>query len=464
MHSLTNNTAQIKGGLIFEQSATMATMETTQGALKGAKVMGGMRKAANEQRIVRDRQRRRIQRLNNSGQHQGNNDIDKWDTGRIVEAWGNNMPTDTELCRLVYNNCNGISSMHNFAKCHEIGDSANEINASILGLLETCVDWSISEAKNTCKRILTNHFGAIKTNQSSSNRTFGSTYLPGGTLTTVRGKWAGRTSAEGNDDGMGRWSEVKIIGTNNRAVRVITAYRVCASQSVENSTGVKTAFMQQWHFLKAKNITNPDPRKQFLFDLQARSDNKNESLVNSRGSLSKWVQALGLVDVIAQRHGTDNKPETYSRGSERIDHIFMTPLIAEYVARTGILGYNELTMSDHRPFYADIDMAAFLGGEPSSLENGAARGITSNDPRAVKVYCEKLTKCMEETPLEEDLGKLLKSIEENAGVMNERMSMEADRLEEKFSAMKEASEHACRKIKSYQWSPKLRDARKRLRY
>jgi hypothetical protein len=235
MHSLINNTARIKGGLIFEQSATSTIMETKQSVLKGAKVMGGMRKAANEQRIVRDRQRRRIQRLNNSGQHQGNNETDKWDTGRIVEAWGDDMPMDTELCRLVYNNCNGISSVHNFAKCHEIGDSANEINASILGLSETCVDWSISEAKNTCKRILTNHFGAIKTNQSSSNRTFGSTYLPGGTLTTVRGKWAGRTSAEGNDDGMGRWSEVKIIGTNNRAVRVITAYRVCASQSVENS-------------------------------------------------------------------------------------------------------------------------------------------------------------------------------------------------------------------------------------
>jgi hypothetical protein len=189
--------------------------------------------------------------------------------------------------------------------------------------------------------------------------------------------------------------------------------------------------MQQWHYLKDKGIDKPNPRKQMLFDLAARVAeikergeeviimmDSNESLNDSRAALTKWLQGLGLVDIIAQHHGSNGEPETYNRGTERIDHIFMTPTLAEFVHRTGILGYNEVTMSDHRTLYADIDLARYLGGEPSALESKAGRGIVSSDPRAVKVYRSQLEACLDESNLEEETDKLLESIVCNDGKMN----------------------------------------------
>jgi hypothetical protein len=295
-------------------------------------------------------------------------------------------------------------------------------------------------------------------------------------MTAVLGKWAGRATAEGADAGMGRWSEVRIIGKDKRAVWAITAYRVCGSQTLETA-GAKTAFRQQHRFRYRAGIEHPNPRKQMLHDLatcigemkQAGEEvilmmDSNESLDDSQGELTKWVRRLELTDIMAQKHGTEGEPETYNRGTERIDHIFLTQDICEFVTAAGILGYNKLIQSDHRPLYVDMDLAAFLGGEPSPLENGTPRGVMSSDPRAVQLYREQLQKCLDEERLAEQLDKLETTITENGGILDNKRKQELDRLEEKFSELKELSERACAKVKSYPWSPKLRKARNRLRY
>jgi hypothetical protein len=393
--------------------------------------MQGKRRVANIARIEKNRQVRLRRRL---AQTAPQNPWDNLDENRLVEAWGDDMNTATDKCRIVYNNCRGISPADNFSKCHEIGDSAKELNVSILGLAETCLDWSNVESTNKCKTILRNHWGNTRINQSSSDTTFETVYQPGGTMTAVMGKWAGRASIEGVDAGMGRWSEVRIVGKDNRAAWAITAYRVCGSQTME-STGGKTAFKQQHRILYKAGVENPNPRKQMLHDLAIRIEgiknageevilmmDSNESLNDSRNELTKWVRRLELTDIIAQKHGTEGEPETYNRGSERIDHIFLTAALSEFVTAAGVLGYNELIQSDHRPLYVDMDLAAFLGGDPSQLENGVWRGITSSDPRAVRLYREQLLKCLEEEKLVEQLDKLVEEIEANSGNLDNKLN------------------------------------------
>jgi hypothetical protein len=224
-------------------------------------------------------------------------------------------------------------------------------------------------------------------------------------------------------------------------------------------------------------IENPNPRKQMLHDLANRIEeikargeeviimmDSNECLRDTQSDLTKWVRRLELTDIIAHRHGMDGEPETHIRGTERIDHIFLTQDISDFVTATGILGYNDLIQSDHRPLYVDMDLAAFLGGDPSPLENGVSRGIMSSDPRAVRLYREQLLKCLEEEKLVEQLDNLVNDIESNGAALDSKLKWELDRLEEKFSELKEISERACAKVKSYPWSPKLRMARNRLRY
>jgi hypothetical protein len=60
--------------------------------------------------------------------------------GKDISAWGDDMRLDSDHCRLLYNNCRGIQQETNFAKCHEIGDTVNEMNIDILGLAETNLD------------------------------------------------------------------------------------------------------------------------------------------------------------------------------------------------------------------------------------------------------------------------------------------------------------------------------------
>jgi hypothetical protein len=189
-------------------------------------------------------------------------------------------------------------------------------------------------------------------------------------------------------------------------------------------------------------IENPNPRKQMLHDLANRIEeikamgeeviimmDSNESLSDTQSHLTNWVRRLELTDIIAHRHGTDGEPETLIRGTERIDYIFPTQEITEFVTATGILGYNNLIQSDHRPLYVDMDLAAFLGGNPSPLENGVSRGIMSSDPRAVRLYREQLLKCLEEEKLVEQLDKLVNDIDSNGAVPDNKLKQELDRLE-----------------------------------
>jgi hypothetical protein len=190
----------------------------------------------------------------------------------------------------------------------------------------------------------------------------------------------------------------------------------------------------------------------------------NEGLQSSRGELTKWIQNVRLADVMVQRHGTEGEPETHINGKERIDFILATPAVTDFIVAAGILDYQEFTQSDHRALYMDLDMAKFLGGEPSPLESGVKRGIMSNDPRAVAVYRTKLENLLNESDLEEETEKLLADIKANDGVLDKKLAREADRLDDKLSAMKHVSERLCRKIQSMPWSPKLREARNKLRY
>jgi hypothetical protein len=68
-------------------------------------------------------------------------------------------------------------------------------------------------------------------------------YKPGGTLTTITGKWQARISEKGYDSsGMGRWSFFR-ISSNKKSLVIITAYKPCVS------TSPSTTWMQQWILL-----------------------------------------------------------------------------------------------------------------------------------------------------------------------------------------------------------------------
>jgi hypothetical protein len=145
-----------------------------------------------------------------------------------------------------------------------------------------------------------------------------------------------RTLTDSDPHGLGRWSFIQMYGKDGKSLVVITAYRVCTGNI--STSGSSTAFPQQWHLMRLAGELNPQPRNKFITDLSAEirkwqdsgadiilGGDFNERLVETKDGLAQLVTDCGLADVHACKHGTQGEPNTYSRGSKRIDYIFCSP-------------------------------------------------------------------------------------------------------------------------------------------
>jgi endonuclease/exonuclease/phosphatase (EEP) superfamily protein YafD len=71
------------------------------------------------------------------------------------------------------------------------------------------------------------------------------------------------------------------------------------------------------------------------------------------------VDACDLVNIHKHKHV--HTPPTQNSGSTQIDFIFMSSAAAEFMLRCGILDFNAIFSSDHRPLYINIDILGLLG-------------------------------------------------------------------------------------------------------
>jgi hypothetical protein len=104
----------------------------------------------------------------------------------------------------------------------------------------------------------------------------------------------------------------------------------------------------------------------------------NDTLQNISSEFSKFSRLLGLSDILVDRHGTEDEPPTYARGTARIDYVMATPGISQYVTAAGILPLKAISGSDHRPTFIDIDLTNFLGDQPFIQGEIAARSARTS--------------------------------------------------------------------------------------
>ena len=285
--------------------------------------------------------------------------------------------------------------------------------------------------------------------------------------------WSGRAFISTDNSGLGRWTESTLIGKDGRKITIICAYQV--NKNAISRCGSMTAFAQQWHLLRLAGKPEPDPHKQLLSDLGARIDelkakanevivtiDANDSLQIPNSSFTRWVRARKMVNVHVQKHGTDDEPPTYIRGSRCIDYILATEAISSYVTAAGILPFHEFCTSDHRALYADIAIQEFLCGEPNPIETAACRPLQSCDPRAVKTYREMLEKYLNEGLFEHNLNRAISKLKDEG--YNDDTANTIDNLDQEITNVRLDIEAKCTKISSYPWSPTLVEARKAVTY
>ena len=150
---------------------------------------------------------------------------------------------------------------------------------------------------------------------------------------------------------MGRWTSIRINGQQKRSLVIITIYRV--PKNTISTAGPNTSFFAQWHHLRNTTNQTPNAREQILQDISTYitqiSDPKlailvmidaNESYLEHNLSLLRWIQQHSLVDVHQYLHSLGLDIPTYARGKRRIDYMFCSSTLTNYLLDGGILSYH----------------------------------------------------------------------------------------------------------------------------
>jgi hypothetical protein len=158
---------------------------------------------------------------------------------------------------ILFHNINGIKDETNW---FQIITTMSELNTSIFGFAE--LNKSMTRGSLDWRSTLRKIYYYSRTSFSESSVQFDTDYKPGGTMTTITGKWQARVSEHGQDPkGLGRWSYQK-ISSRQKLITFVTAYRPCHSQ------GPSTSWTQQWIILRESGSPNPNPIQQFYTGLE----------------------------------------------------------------------------------------------------------------------------------------------------------------------------------------------------
>ena len=380
---------------------------------------------------------------------------------RDNRAFGDPITNDpTPYCRILLQNINGLQD-----KPHQLGSRAQELQLSILGLVETNTDWDWKQTKTETTAILRRYFTRTSFAFSSSVIRFDSIFQPGGTMTIAMNKWGARATPSNDTSSMGRWSSQTIKGKMNKAISIYSVYRVCDQKFA--TAGVKTAFRQQY-IISANNGTSPnDPRHLILADLGTEiTKNRNnghgiivlidanESLTKHNSKFAKWIQTMELTDPITLRHGPAAQPASVDHGSTRIDFILTSADLNQYIKAAGILPRFHFIDSDHRALFLDLDLDQYLHGIPSETHAPTHRGISSDNPKAVIKYQRELLHFLNTSDVEAQLEKLVYHNNTN-GSLTQQMQHHAIALDNTITNAKLKAETSSSHIIKRPWSPKL---------
>jgi hypothetical protein len=100
-----------------------------------------------------------------------------------------------------------------------------------------------------------------------------------------------------------------------------------------------------------------------------------------------------LVDVHHTALGCDDEP-AYSRGSTRLDYIFMTQDIASLVCSCGAKPFNRCFFSDPRGLYIDLRLSGLFDRNLSPLASLSFHDIGSGTPKNIRRYLLELNRSL----------------------------------------------------------------------
>ena len=268
------------------------------------------------------------------------------------EAWGDFLAQKLpNTIRIMFQNVQNLPTFNDHLKNKVLLGTFLDYQIDVYAMNEVGVHWLNVDEKN---RMYNRTKGWFE--RSEISLAYNSTEKPssehqwGGTAVMSVNKMAHQFMQKGSDStGLGRWSWQRFRGRNGMALRIVSAYCPQASGGINSVPGQHQLYLN-------KHDDDRTPRAAFWDDLCTAIEtwsvmgdqivltgDWNEDVRSD--TMIKRMVALGLREVLMEKHGGNDAPATGDRGSKPIDGVFVS--LSLDIEQGGYLAFGMGCPSNH---------------------------------------------------------------------------------------------------------------------
>eukprot|EP00957_Ditylum_brightwellii_P212126 15366999-Ditylum_brightwellii.AAC.1 len=178
----------------------------------------------------------------------------------------------------------------------------------------------------------------------------------------------------------------------------------------------------------------------------------------------KFHRQCDLVDVFVHLHPGVTPPHPYQRRENRIDYIFIIPVLIPVLQSTGYLPFNILFTSDHGSTHANFDAEILMMGNMYDPVDAAQQNLVSGNPKGGENYCDSLQEQFTKHNIITKVNQLYNKIKNGQYVLHEVIE-QYEALDKQITEIMLSAERTCQTSKTGKaWSLKLVQAVRQVRY
>lgn len=421
-------------------------------------------KSQQKRRKKREKEREHNNRDNTTRYNQttlSGENLDRQDN----EVFGDSIqPKEENNFRVVSQNIQKLPEDAKSTRSRKVVNTISNTEADVFLMSEPSLYWpKVTNENQWFERIIgkfRSHRALFGCNATESGRTGLLQY--GGVGLIATDEAATRSRECGKDPtGLGRWVWMRFQGRNNHITRVVTLYRPCRGPGKELSV-----WEQHNRYFRGTLERDRDPRKAIYEDLYAEAKTWKEQGdhliiagdVNEdirTGQTEEFFRALGMREVILEKHATRSPPATHNKNTKRepIDGIWASEELQ--ITGAGYAPFGEGCESDHRLLWADFSYHTTFGKEYPKTYHAPAKRLRSDDPRLVRLYNRKVKAALNKEKLI-SRAFLIEELAKKNG-WDDKLERAYNKIQQRNIELRKGIEKKLRKLKmgGVQWSPKL---------
>jgi exonuclease III len=387
------------------------------------------------------------------------------------EEW----PVRSKNFRIVQLNVNGLSFAKDNFKIDMYLQGIMALQADVAAMQEINLNLSNGRVRENFNKAM-KRYDQRAAVQIAANKEMETkdTYRPGGNAVWSSGMYTGRITRKGQEK-YGRWAYMVMTGKKMQEIMIISAYNTCRNAPEDGKT-IAGQLVRAMH--KDKNKSKYNLRQAFFRDIQEfileETKKGTEIVLSMDANTSATAEELNTLklntnmsDVYTTKHPTKEHPRTYHRGSQCLDYILATPFISRGIEKVGYAPFYMMGKYDHRLLYVDLKWE-YVFNHKVDVTQARGRKLSIKNRRITKLYLKTLTELEEKAGIYKGLEKIRVRMEDKKITKEERdycikklKNYKTVMIQLMINANKVATKG---KPKIFQWSKKLRNNGRQMRY